>query len=689
MSDTLSRQNPLMQPSSLPFGVPDFANITPTDIEEAVMQGIREEAEDWLRIATNPEQAGVENTVAAVDRAGALLSRAAAAFWTLSSSVGGDELDALQERLAPVFSEHSDDFYMNEDLYQRYLAVQGRADLDSETRWLVDQTVRDFERSGVSLNPKAKEKLRRLGAKIASLEAQIDTKISKQLVKTQTVIDDLDALEGLDESEITAARVDGDADQGPWHLPVMNYSIPPTLVRLKNASVRRRALQDSLRRGSTGDPETDTREQIVELARTRAKRAKLLGFPSHAAIVMDEETVPSPQAANQLLTEVGEAAKVVLDAEALRYAGQAQADGVVLEVSDWSFYEEAARGEALGVDGADLKQYLELGNVIEKGIFFAAGRLYGLKFELHSEIPGWSADTISWVVKDSDDKTIGLFMADYYARPGKSGGAWMSDLVPGSRRSGQLPVITNNANFRKPAPGEPTLLSWDDVETVFHEFGHALHGLLTDTYYDATAGTNVPRDFVELPSQLNEMWAFHPEVLKNYAQHWQTGEPLPESTRDALAQSKSFGQAYATMEYVQSALIDQAWHSDPDDLPTGADQVDGFEEAALKRLGVEHPLVVPRYRTPYFAHSFAGGYDAGYYSYMWSEAMVGELEEWFRGEAAKQDGGLNREAGEKLRIELLSRGNSRDPLESFVAVRGHRPDGAAVIRRRSLAGTVG
>lgn len=687
-----TRQNPLMSPSTLPFGVPDFAAIEFEDLEPAFMAGIEEEAADWHRIATNPEPAGVENTIAAVDRAGSLLSRASGAFYVLASSIGGPQLDELQEKLAPVWAAHNDDFYTNEQLYERYKEVATRTDLDPETRWLVDQTIKDFERSGVRLNEKAKADLRELNAKIASLEAQIDTRISKQLVKTGTTGTDLGELRGLTEAEIETAKADAAKEEGSeaaWRLGVMNYSLPPKLSSLKDPATRARALADSLQRGSTGDPETDTRALILELAQTRAQRAKLLGFPSHAAIVMDEETVPSPQAARKLLKDVGHAARAALDQEAVVYTDQAAAEGTRLAVSDWPYYEERARREALGVDSAQLREYFELDNVVNNGIFYAANRLYGLTFEPRPDIVGWSPETVSWEVHDEDGKTIGLFMADYYTREGKSGGAWMDDLISGSTRSGDLPVIINNANFKKPADGEPTLLTWDDVETVFHEFGHALHGLLTDTYYDTTAGANVPRDFVELPSQLNEMWAFHPEVLERYAKHWKTGEPLPAETREALAQSKFFGQPYATLEYVQSALIDQAWHDDASALPSDPGQVDEFEAAALEAAQVHHALAVPRYRTPYFAHAFAGGYDAGYYSYMWAEAMVGELEEWFRTEAAKDDGGLNREAGEKLRAELLSRGNSRDPLASFVAVRGRDPEGAAVIRRRGLPENVG
>ena len=416
----------------------------------------------------------------------------------------------------------------------------------------------------------------------------------------------------------------------------------------------------------------------------RAQRAELLGFSSHADLVTDEETVPSPVEARALLSMVGKAAKAALNKEADVYRNQAVEEETELTVADWPVYEERARQDSLGVDAEELKEYFELSRVVEDGIFFAANQLYGLTFKTRPDILGWSEETRTWEVFGDDGQPVGLFMADYFKRPGKSGGAWMSSLESGSGRTGRLPIITNDCNFEKVAPGQPVLLTWDNVETVFHEFGHALHGLLTNTYYQETAGTNVPRDFVELPSQLNEMWAFHPRVLDRYARHWETGEPLPDQVRDAIVSSKHFGQPYATMEYVQAALIDQAWHGVEDDRPDAAEGIEEFEHAALNRAGIEHPLVAPRYRSPYFAHSFNLGYDGAYYSYMWAEAMVAELEQWFRNEASKGDGGLNREAGEVLRKELLSRGDSRDPLESFVAVRGRLPKGEAVIRRRGL-----
>ena len=681
--------NPLFHPSDLPFGVPDFAAITVADIAEALTEGMRQESQQWETIAADPQAPSVINTVVAVDASGAVLGRAESVFYTLLSSLGGTELNELYEQLAPRFSAHSDQFWMNEALYRRFAAVAKLEDLDPETAWHVAGMVADFERSGVSLDEGDKETLRALNAKIASLQAQIDTRITKQLDQTFTTGTAVEELAGLPAERVQAAALAAEDSEVAWKLPVMNFSQPPLIASLADHETRGRALADSMRRGFGGDPDLDTRSLIVELAAARAQRAQLLGFPDHAALAMDDQTVPGPKEALNLLASVGRSAVARMDGEKGEYEALAQESGFDLGPEDWLYFEDKKRAGVLGIDSDELSKYFVLDSVVNDGLFFAANRLYGLTFRPRADIHGWCEDVRTWEVFDEDERPLGLFMADFYTRPGKNGGAWMSELQAGSARTGLLPIVTNDANFDKPEDGGPTLLTWDGVETCFHEFGHALHGLLSNTYYEATAGTEVPSDFVELPSQLNEMWAYNPVVLGNFAKHYETGESLPADIVSKLSASKHFGQAHATAEYVQAALIDQYWHRSPELLPTDPEAVEAFESASLGDAGVSHDLVVPRYRTPYFAHTFAGGYDGAYYSYMWAEAMVGELEEWFAeqsqvDEDGNPDGGLNRRAGKKLRVELLSRGDSRDPLESFVAVRGHMPDGAAVTRRRGL-----
>ncbi|MFT0762691.1 M3 family metallopeptidase [Actinomyces sp. F1_1611] len=644
--------------------LPDFSTLTLDQIEADILAGMEEQRAQWEEVATNPEAPTVANTLVALDESGARLDRAGAIFWTLASSIGGDELDRLQEKLVPLLTEHSNTYLLDERLYRRFLEL---SDPDPQTQWEIAEQIRAFEQHGIACPDK--EQLRRLNVRIAELETEVDQRISKQLEETGLSVTDEAELAGLDEATRAGYRRDHD-----WFIRCRNFSTQLDQSVLEEPRVRRALLEVSVTRGRTGS--TDTRALIVELTQLRSERAHLLGFPDHATVVMQGETIPGPDAAQDLLVEVGRAARARVDEDAQKLR-QLCPD---LEAADWPFYENQLRAQELGFDAESLRPYLELNRILTDGVFYAANRLYGITLTERPDLRGWHEDVRVWEVKEEDGTALGLFLGDYFTRPGKSGGAWMSELQEAHPASGQLPIITNDANFTKPAPGQPLLLTWDDVETLFHEFGHALHGLFSDTKYRDSAGTNVPRDFVELPSQLNEMWAFHPEVLSRYARHYQTGEPLPADLLAAVVGSKSFGQGFATLEYVEAALIDQAWHREGT-LPTEADQVPTFEVEALERLGLWHDLVPPRYRSTYFAHTFAGGYDAGYYAYMWAETLAAEVEEWFR---AQPNGGLTREAGEKLRRELLSRGNSRPPLDSFRAVTGKDASAQSVLRRRGL-----
>jgi peptidyl-dipeptidase Dcp len=692
----LDPSNPLSLPSDLPFGLPDFARITPAHLEEALREGMAAQRAEWEAIATDPHEPTVENTVVAVDESGRLLERAQSVAWTMLASVGGPELERLQETFAPLLAEHAGAFTLDARLYRRYLALAAREDLDAETAWVVERQVRAFERLGVGLDDADQAALRRIDAQLASAQADMDARITRQLRATGLEGDDLDGLDGLDAAGAERDRQAGAARGHAWFIPCRNFTTQLDQAVLTHPETRRALLARSEERGNGEDPGTDTRATVLRLVGLRAERARLLGFADHASVVMDGETVPGPEAARELLLRVGRAAASTVDEDAADLARLAadDADGDGLQAADWPYYENLLRRERLGVDAEALRPYLQLDRVIEDGVFWAAGRLYGITMTRRPELRGWSPDARVWEVRDADGSALGLFVGDWFARPGKQGGAWMNEVVapagegtgPGGGRT--LPVIANNANFARPAPGQPALLTWDEVITCFHEFGHALHGFFSATRYREDAGTNVPRDFVEMPSQLNEMWAYHPEVLGRFARHVDTGEALPEQWRAALEDSASFGQGFQTLEFVQAALIDHAWHRlAPQEVPTDPRGVRAFEDRVLAEAGVAHPLVPPRYRSTYFAHAFAGGYDAGYYSYMWAEVLVAELEQWFRGPAARgEDGGLNRQAGETLRRELLSRGNSRDPLASFRAVRGHDADPASILIRRGLRG---
>lgn len=705
----LPSDNPLLSISSLPYGLPDFAALRFEHLEPAVMEALHAEVAAWEEIATNPAPPTKQNMLEAIDEASALSDRVLAIVYELASSVGGAQYEELMEKLAPILAEHDLKLWLDERIYRRCQTLAERTEagepvdeknaaaggLDEESQWLLQNCLRDFELAGVNLPEASKAKLRDLNVEIAALETQVDSLISRQLSLCGVSGSILSDLAGLSEDQVAAAceqaETRAEAAQGAsvaakWFLGVQNYSTQDAQASLTSPKMRDKVLQNSLSRGFGADPRTDTREPIRRLARLRAEKAQLLGFDTYADLAMATQTVPKKEAAREMLTEVAAAAKRGVETDRLVLEELARQDHVTLSAADWPYYEAQRKRESLGISDVELRPYLELNQVLERGVFYAANRLYGITLEERPDLVGWTGTTRIWEVKDAYGQGLGLFCGDWSKHDGKSGGAWMATLNSASGRTGQRPIVTNDANFPRPLPGEPVLLTWDQVETCFHEFGHALHQLFSTTYYATTFGTNTPTDFVELPSQLNEMWAYHPEVIANFACHWETGEVLPSEKLDALSRSKTFGQPFQTLEFVESALLDYAWHAHPAaELPDSAAQVENFECKQLDAYGVLHELVPPRFRTTYFAHAFTDGYAASYYAYMWSEAMVGELEEWFTTVAAlDQDGGLNRQAGEKLRQELLSRGNSRDPMSSFVKVCGHLPDGGAVIRRRGL-----
>lgn len=681
------QQNPLLKPSDLPYGLPDYAALTPNDIREAVLVGIEEQRGEWEAVAANPEAPSVANTVVALDRSGATLRRAESVLTTLVASVGGEELQRVQGELTPVLAAHEDTYRLDRRIYDRYLVLQENADLEGETARTVREEVRAFRRSGTDLPETEKAQLRHLNVAIADLETKIEQRIAKQLAVSGLAGQDLADLGGLSEDATAAYVALGKEVDAAWFIPCRNYTSQPAQASLALPAVRRALLEASLHRGET-DPAADTRGLILELVRFRAQKAELLGFPDHLTLVLEEETVPGPRAVRELLTQVGSAAARRLEAEEKLLEGLAEQDplGDGLEAADLPFYEDQLSSETLGIDAETLRPFLQLQKVLEDGVFWSAQQLYGITFHLRPDLRGWDHDVQVWEVREEDGSPAGLFLADYYARPGKQGGAWMAEIVAGHNNPGgprTLPIVSNDANFTKPQPGAATLLSWDEVETVFHEFGHALHGLFSRTQYQSNAGTAVPRDFVELPSQVNEMWAYHPSVIARFARHHKTGATLPAELVTALSRSKTFGQGRQSAEYVQSAALDVAWHSLSAHTAGAIADVAGFEDAALAAANLHFGRVPPRYKTAYFAHAFAGGYDGAYYAYLWAEVLTAQMEEWFRA-SAPAEGGLVRRTGQVYRNEVLSRGGARDPLASFKAVVGAEPDVAAVLRRRGL-----
>ncbi|MEV7662229.1 M3 family metallopeptidase [Paenarthrobacter sp. NPDC089316] len=667
--------NPLLSPSPLPYGLPPFGDISSAHYAEAVDNGLAAHLEEIKVIVGNPEPATFQNTALAMERSGLLLHRAAAAFFTLVSADASDDIKALETELSPRFSAHQDAVYMNRGLYERFAAIDVDA-LDAESVRLVEEYLKEFRQSGIQLDDAGQDRLREVNAELSRLGTDFGQRVKEAMKASALLLDDVTDLAGLSEEDITgaaeAARTAG--HDGQFLLTLIQPSNQPALASLENPAIRRRLYEASLARGTDGGP-LDVREIVTATARLRGEKAALLGFANFAELVVDQQTAPGFDDVESMLRRMAPAAVHNAQAEADALAESA---GRELEPWDWAFYSARVRKEKFEVDEQALRPYFSLESVLANGVFHAANRLYGLTFHERADLEGYHPDVRVWEVRDHDGSGLGLFLGDYYTRETKRGGAWMNSLVEQSTLLGTRAVVINNLNITKPAPGEPTLLSLDEVRTVFHEFGHALHGLFSDVTYPRFSGTSVPRDFVEYPSQVNEMWIMWPEILGHYARHHSTGEPLPQDVVDKLSASLLWGEGFATTEYLGAALLDLAWHVLSEaDVPG---DVLAFEAEALAAAGVAHPLIPPRYRTGYFQHIFAGaGYAAGYYSYIWSEVLDADTVEWF-----KENGGLTRANGDRFRSELLSRGNSRDPLESFRRFRGRDALLDPLLKRRGL-----
>ncbi|MBB4071539.1 M3 family metallopeptidase [Canibacter oris] len=670
--------NPLLTRSTLPYQLPVWEQIKPEHIVPAVKTAIAATEAAWERIATQEAAPTVANTVYELHDAGRQLSEILNIAFTLFSSIGGPELEAAEAEIGPLLSAHDNTYRLDERLYNRLAAID-LSDADAETAHYIKTELLKFEQGGIKLDAADKAKLRELDAAISEAEIAFSQRATLAMSDNEVVFTDAAELEGLSAEQLAAYE---QAD-GTWKLPLDNYTNQPVQAELKLQASREKVLAASLSRGLGEHESSDTRELILRIAKLRAERAALLGYPYHAQAVAAAGMAQDSDAIMELLRSVSSSALAAAKQEAERFKQLAAADGLrELRAADWLFYEAKLRAE-LGIDESELAPYFELNSVVERGLFFAAEKLYGIRFVPLPELKGYLPSVKTWEVQEADGTPIALFQADFFRRKGKSGGAWMHAIVEGAKRDGNLPVIMNNCNYPEPQSGEPCLLTWDHVITLFHEFGHALHGMFADSQYRWTCGTNVARDFVEAPSQFNEMWAYHPEVVANYAVHYETGEKLPAETVQQLVDAATFGQAFATTEQLSAALVDQLWHRlTPTEVP---DDVAEFEAHALRQVGMDYDLIPPRYRSAYFTHTFGGGYDAGYYSYVWAEVVAAEIEHWFRTVGAENgDGGLNRAAGEKVRRELLGRGSSRPEMDSVRAVLGRDPEPAAVLRRRGL-----
>ncbi|MBJ7309823.1 M3 family metallopeptidase [Rugamonas sp. CCM 8940] len=681
----LAAGNPFAKASTLPFQYPLFDRIKNEDYAPAYAEGMRQQAAEMDAIANNPQPATFDNTIVAMERSGQLLGRVSSVFGNMSGANTNDALEALDRDLSPKLAAHSDAIRLNGKLYARIKSLyerRAKLHLDAESLYLLERYNTDFVRAGAKLSEADKSKLKAYNAELAVLQTSFSQNVLREANAAALIVDSRAELAGMSDKAIDAAAATAKARglEGKFAIPVTNTTGQASLAVLTDRAVRQRLLEASLTRGSHGG-EFDNRAIVLKLAKLRAERAALLGYPSHAAYALEDQTARSTGAVNGLLAEFAKPAVANARKEAAEIQKLIDADngGFAVGAQDWSYYSDKVRAQRFAFDQNQLKPYFELNNVLNNGLFFAANKVYGLSFKERKDLPVYNPEVRVFDVIDADGKPLAIFIADFYARGNKRGGAWMNAYVSQSKLMGTRPVVANHLNIPKPADGEATLLTYDELRTLFHEFGHALHGMFSDVKYPRFAGTRVPRDFVEFPSQVNEMWSVWPEVLGNYAKHYQTGAPMPKELLDKVIASKKFNEGFRTTEYLAAAIVDQRWHQ------LGAGQIPSdvlaFEAAALKDAGVDFAPVPPRYRTTYFSHVFAGGYSAGYYGYLWSEKLDADSVEWF-----KENGGMLRKNGDYFRKMLLSRGGSMDAMQMFRAFRGRDAKIEALLERRGLSG---
>jgi peptidyl-dipeptidase Dcp len=682
--------NPLFVESTLPYQTPPLDRIRVEHFKPAFEAGMAEQRREIEAIVNKRAVPTFENTIVAMEKSGQLLSRTASVFSSLVSSNTNSALEDIQTEMSPKLSAHNDWIYMHPQLFARVSELhEKRASLglDPESLRLLERYYIKFVRAGAKLSEADKAKLKQMNETLSKLSTQFRQNVLKGVNAAAVVVDDVAELDGLSPQQIAVAAEAAKARglEGKYVLALLNTTQQPPLAQLKNRALRERLFKASVSRGRGG--EFDTTGIIAEIVRLRAERAALLGYPHHAAYVLEDETALTAEAVNDMLDRLAKAAIVNAKAEAAAIQemidAQAKANGTAsfrLEPWDWDFYAEQVRAAKYAYDAAQVRPYFEMNNVLRNGVLYAAEQLYGIKFQERKDIPTYHEDVLVFEVFDKDGAPLGLFFVDWYARDSKRGGAWMSSYVEQSKLLGTKPVVLNNLNIPKPPAGEPTLLTFDEVSTAFHEFGHAAHGLFSNVQYPQFSGTSVPRDFVEFPSQYNEMWATDPKILANYAKHYETGEPMPQDLMQKVLAAGKFNQGYATTEYLAAAIVDQALHQLPAGQTPSADQIAAFEQAALRKAGLDFHAVPPRYYTTYFSHVFAGGYSAGYYAYIWSDVLARATEHWF-----KTNGGLTRANGDRLRDKVLSRGFSVDALTIFKDFYGKEPDIEPLLESRGLS----
>ena len=679
-----NNENPFYSESDLYMKFPPFDKIKNEHYLPAFEKGIKEHIIEIGTIANNDQDPTFNNTIIAMETSGQLLDRVSTVFFSLTSAHTNDDMEKIRSEMAPKLSAHSDQILLNGPLFNRISQLYDqryKLGLDSEGIRLIEKYYIDFVRSGAKLSSEEKEKLKSINGEIAVLQTNFSQNILKEVNALAVVVDSRDELDGLTDSAIEAAANEANSRglDGKYVIALKNTSGQPSMSSLTNRDLREKIHKTSLSRGSRGG-EFDNRENLSKVIKLRAQRAQLMGYSNHAAYRLESQTAQTPKAVNERLSSLAPKALSNAKKEAadLQKMIDAEGGGFQLASWDWDYYTEKVRADRYSFDTSQLKPYFEMDNVLQNGVFFAANQLFGISFKERFDFPVYQDDVRVFEVFNEDGSTLALFIYDGYARSSKSGGAWMNAYVSQSKLKGNLPVVANHQNVVKPSEGEPTLLSFDEVITMFHEFGHALHGMFSNVNYPYFSGTSVPRDFVEYPSQVNEMWAVWPSVLKNYAVHYKTNEAMPKALLDKVLATQKFNQGFSTTEYLASSILDQSLHQlSPEQVPE-ADDLIAFEADALKTAGIAFEAVPPRYRSTYFSH-IIGGYSAGYYSYIWSEVLDADTVEWF-----KENGGLKRENGEHFRKTLLSRGGSQDALTIFKDFRGAEPNIQPLLERKGL-----
>ena len=686
---SVKAMNPFFQQSPLPLQFPQFDKITDADFAPAFNRGMADNTREIEAIANSKDEPTFDNTILAMERSGQLLRRALTVFFNLTSANTNDTLDKLDAEYSPKLAAHNDSVYLNAKLFTRIKALYDKRDslgLDAQSVRLVERYYTDFVRAGSNLTEAQKTRVKAINAELATLTTQFGQNVQDEVNDSAVIVSDRAELAGLTDQQIEglAESAKEKGMPGKYRIALLNTTIQPLLPQLDNRALRERIHKASIARGSRGN-KWDNRAVVSKVTKLRAERAAIMGYPSYAAFALAEETAKNPEAVNKMLEQLappavanarkeGVVLQAMIDSEQ-KAKGQ---NSFALEPWDWSYYTDKVRKAQYNYDEAQLKPYLELNNVLQNGIFYAVTKLYGVTFKRRTDLPVYHEDVQVYEAFNEDGSQLAFVIVDPYARSSKRGGAWMSSYVDQSALFGTKPVVAFHLNVTKPTAGNPALMTWDDANTAFHEFGHVLHGMFSDVRYPYFSGTNVPRDFVEFPSQVNEMWSDWPEILANYAKHWKTGEPMPKELLDKVLSASKFNQGFTTTSYLGSAMLDQKWHQASADQLPGADGVLAFEEKALKDVGLDFAAVPPRYRTTYFGH-IMGGYAAGYYAYIWSEVLDATTVQWI-----KNNGGLTRENGDRFRAKLLSQGGSKDAMQLFRDFAEQEPDIQPLLERRGL-----